>query len=213
MAVQLAEIAGAKGTENLQVASAPSLHAELSDGALTVTAANLAACELRYYRGRSRGAVLQPAIRPHQRRAAGPSTSPALSVVVPLDATHPTTRIPLDAAYRSRNVMLEIEAAGQRQVLLSFASRLDVRLATSQGELQVLDAGTGAALPAAYVKVYAESSAGQVGFLKDGYTDLRGRFDYVRLSTADDQTYKRLALYIDADAHGSTVRVVVPPTR
>ena len=38
-------------------------------------------------------------------------------------------------------------------------------------------------MPGAYVKVYARAAGGGVGFIKDGYTDLRGRFDYVSLNT------------------------------
>jgi len=34
----------------------------------------------------------------------------------------------------------------------------------------------------AYVEVYARLASGTVRFFKDGYTDLRGRFDYVSLN-------------------------------
>jgi hypothetical protein len=38
----------------------------------------------------------------------------------------------------------------------------------------------------AYVKVYARLKSGTVRFFKDGYTDLRGRFDYASLNGPDD---------------------------
>ena len=34
-----------------------------------------------------------------------------------------------------------------------------------------------------YVKVYGRAQDGSVKFFKDGYTDLRGKFDYVSLNT------------------------------
>ena len=37
----------------------------------------------------------------------------------------------------------------------------------------------------AYVKVYAQMADGQVKSYEDGYTDLRGRFDYASLNTND----------------------------
>ena len=38
--------------------------------------------------------------------------------------------------------------------------------------------GSGKPLPKTYVKVFAKLPDGAVRFHKDGYTDLRGRFDY-----------------------------------
>ena len=54
------------------------------------------------------------------------------------------------------------------------------------------DAASGKPLPKAYVKVFARCSDGTVRFHKDGYTDLRGRFDYA--SVSDDPTARCRAL-------------------
>ena len=69
-----------------------------------------------------------------------------------------------------------------------------------------------AALPAAYVKVYARS-AGRVAFYKDGYTDLAGRFDYATLSTDDLDRVERFAILVVADDAGATVTEAAPPPR
>jgi len=37
------------------------------------------------------------------------------------------------------------------------------------------------------VKVYARLKGGKVRFFKDGYTDLRGKFDYASLNSSDSQ--------------------------
>jgi len=42
----------------------------------------------------------------------------------------------------------------------------------------VTDAASGKALAKVYVKSYVRTADGEVKFYKDGYTDLRGRFDY-----------------------------------
>lgn len=43
---------------------------------------------------------------------------------------------------------------------------------------------SGMSLSKVYVKVYAKTKSG-VKFFKDGYTDLRGKFDYASVSTSD----------------------------
>jgi hypothetical protein len=54
------------------------------------------------------------------------------------------------------------------------------------GRLETRDSTTGKPLPKTYVKVYAKLNDGTVRFFKDGYTDLRGRFDYASLNGPGD---------------------------
>lgn len=56
-----------------------------------------------------------------------------------------------------------------------------MRVIENYGELKVFvpnDKGQDYPLPKTYVKVYQRKRGGEVSFFKDGYTDLRGRFDY-----------------------------------
>jgi len=50
-------------------------------------------------------------------------------------------------------------------------------------------------------------------FTKDGYTDLRGRFDYSSLSTSDPDQVERFALLVLSDAHGAGVQEAAAPKR
>jgi hypothetical protein len=52
-----------------------------------------------------------------------------------------------------------------------------------------------------------------VRFFKDGYTDLRGRFDYSSLSTSDLDTVDRFALLVLSDDHGAVIQEAAPPKR
>ena len=54
---------------------------------------------------------------------------------------------------------------------------------------------------------------GSVQFYKDGYTDLRGRFDYTSLNTNELDSVARFALLILSDEHGAVVREADPPKR
>ncbi|MES2469646.1 MAG: hypothetical protein V4675_20250 [Verrucomicrobiota bacterium] len=119
---------------------------------------------------------------------------------------------PLPAAWQNTNVLVEITAAGQTKAVASYANQLDVQISENYGQLQVRHAGDQRPLPRSYVKVFAEID-GKPTFYKDGYTDLRGKFDYTSLSTADLDKTTRFSLLILTPDHGATVREVKPPAR
>ncbi|MCI5223297.1 MAG: hypothetical protein D3924_11635, partial [Candidatus Electrothrix sp. AR4] len=66
-----------------------------------------------------------------------------------------------------------------------------------------------------YVKVYARSGSGKgkAVFYKDGYTDLRGRFDYTSLNSDQLDSVSRFAVLILSEEHGALVREVGVPQR
>jgi hypothetical protein len=94
-----------------------------------------------------------------------------------------------------------------------YAHDLAVELLEAFGQVRVLAAASRAPLAATYVKVYARMRGGGVQFYKDGYTDLRGRFDYATLSTDDLSRVERFALLVVSDAAGATVLEAGPPPR
>jgi hypothetical protein len=94
-----------------------------------------------------------------------------------------------------------------------FANDLAVAVLAPYGQLQVRRASTGAALPATYVKAYTRLRGGAVQFYKDGYTDLRGRFDYATLSTSELDQTERFGLLVLHDAAGAAVLEADPPVR
>ena len=81
------------------------------------------------------------------------------------------------------------------------------------GQLRVSHQETRKPLPKVYVKAYARMADGSVRFYKDGYTDLRGRFDYTSLNTNELDAVQKCALLIFSDEHGAVVREADPPKR
>ncbi len=71
----------------------------------------------------------------------------------------------------------------------------------------------GKPLPQVYIKVYAQLNDGRVEFYKDGYTDLRGRFDYTSLNTNELDFTAKFALLVLSDQRGAVVREADPPKR
>ncbi len=148
--------------------------------------------------------------------------------------------IPLPDEFARANVLVEVIGAGQRKAQPYHANTLKFTLAENYGRLDVRDSTNGKPLPKAYVKVYARLRNGTVRFFKDGYTDLRGKFDYASLnssepphimprplapqSTANGLDYQnlrpdelndvaKLSILVLSESNGALVREVSPPSQ
>lgn len=150
-----------------------------------------------------------------------------------------TLEVALPAEYAKANVLVEVIGAGQRKTQAYHANTLKLSLAENYGRLETRDSTNDKPLPKAYVKVYAKLKNGTLRFFKDGYTDLRGRFDYASLNGSENvvprpvpyeaapangldyqmlkpaelNEIEKLALLVLSDTHGATVKEVNPPGR
>jgi hypothetical protein len=130
-------------------------------------------------------------------------------VKLPDGQTKLTMPLPKDLA--SRNLLVELSAAGKTRSHAYFANAMEVRMLENYGQVRVTDSGSGKAIPKVYVKVYARLADGNVKFYKDGYTDLRGRFDYATVSTPEQQPISRFAVLVLSDERGALIREAAPP--
>ncbi len=165
---------------------------------------------------------------------------PSKSEVQKLPEGRDTLEIPLPADFERANVLVEILGAGQRKAEAFHANSLKLAVAENYGRLELRDSIAGKPVSKAYVKVYARLKNGQIRFYKDGYTDLRGKFDYASLNTGSEAVepvpqpraagqnggsgfdyqmlrprelgeVDRLAILVMSDTHGAVVREVQPP--
>jgi hypothetical protein len=118
----------------------------------------------------------------------------------------------LPAEFASSNVIVELVAEGVRKAQAYYAHALRLQMVEGYGQLQVARQG-GGPLSRVYVKCYARMKGGEVRFFKDGYTDLRGRFDYATLSTDELDGVDRFALLVLSEEHGAVIREAAPPKR
>ena len=122
-------------------------------------------------------------------------------------------RIAWPAALRGKNVVVEAVGAGIRKARVHYANDLVTSLSHQYGQLRVQRASSPGPLAATYVKVYARRRGGQVAFYKDGYTDLRGWFDYATLSTTELDAVERFAILVCSDHAGAAILEAGPPAR
>ena len=122
--------------------------------------------------------------------------------------------VPLPAEYAKANFHVEAEAGGALDGVTHLSSDLRVRIMEQAGHLEVRQAaGKRPALAAAYVKVYAMLNNGTVRFWKDGYTDLRGRFDFVSRNDLAPSDVARFSILVVHDEHGAVLEEAGVPVQ
>ena len=92
-----------------------------------------------------------------------------------------------------------------------YSNSLNVQMVENYGQLKVTHETSRRPVSKVYVKAYAQMKDGTVKFYKDGYTDLRGRFDYTSLNTNKLDFVDKFALLILSDDFGAIVREATPP--
>ena len=193
-------------------ASSPILDLEIVGGEVSITHRNLGTARVNYY-------VMDleflfsanPFIDNDTERFR--FVKPNHSHEVKLVGEDVQTSFPLPGQLQNENVLVEVVGGGQSKARAHFANQLGVTVASAYGRLQVRLAGSDKPLPKTYIKVYARLSDGEVRFYKDGYTDLRGKFDYASLSAEepDIDQVDRFAILAMHEAFGAVVEEVAPP--
>ena len=119
--------------------------------------------------------------------------------------------VPMPEEFRNQNVLVEVRGGGivRRQAVL--ATAMSVQFVEAYGQLVATDKVSGKPLPKVYVKVYARMPDGKPRFHKDGYTDLRGRFDYASVSESATVGGDRYAVLVLSEDRGAVTREVAPP--
>lgn len=220
-----------------QAASEPSFDFTVEKQALSLHWKNMKEVTIRYYR-----------MDPEFLFSSSPFVSgdpdrfsiiqPTLSVRQVLPDQKDTLELPLPVQFSQANVLIEILGGGQRKAHAYHANTFKLAIAENFGRLEVRDLSNDKPVARAYVKVYARLQGGAIRFMKDGYTDLRGKFDYAsvnggssnNLSTnaagrpsasggLDNRTLRpeeigsieKIAVLVLSDSHGAAVQEVNPP--
>ncbi len=122
---------------------------------------------------------------------------------VPLVENVAETSIELPDDMKRGNVLVAAESGTKKLLKVLDSRALEVRQTPVSRTIQVLDSVTSKPLPKTYIKVYAEMNNGEMTFHKDGYTDLRGKFDYLSHTAVDPSTIKRVAILVSHPEKGA----------
>jgi hypothetical protein len=198
-------------TQTMLADASPHLQLDMEDGVLQVEHSNLSGLRVNYFpMDLELLFSRQPFVQDLGTRftVIKPFRSDDLKII---DEQPLAIRVPDEL--KDRNLMIEVAAAGISKLKAYYPNRLKVKVIESYGRLRVGDKESGKPLSKVYIKVYARSGNGTVAFYKDGYTDLRGRFDYTSLNSGQLDSVSRFAVLILSEEHGALVREVGVPQR
>lgn len=137
-----------------------------------------------------------------------PPIAPNFVAKVPFEKTSEETAYSLPEEFRKGNILVAAESGNAKQLKILDSQAIEIRTNPADRTVQIIDPATGKSLPKTYIKVYAETIDGNVEFHKDGYTDLRGKFDYLSHTATDPSTIRRLAILVTHPEKGSLTRIV-----
>lgn len=122
------------------------------------------------------------------------------------------TDIKLPDELRSKDLVVEIAAEGEPVFVTYFSTSLKVNIVESYGELKVTDE-KGQPLPGVYIKVFVKvTTTSYPQFYKDGYSDIRGKFDYAEFSGDSSlSSVQKFAILLTHKDYGSMTREAEPP--
>jgi len=141
------------------------------------------------------------------------SPNHSLSLTLAKDKSQSTVDFP--DKFKNANVYIEIVAEGHGLTKLKsyYSNSLNVHTIENYGQVKVLQRANGRPVPRAYIKVYCQTNTSSVDFYKDGYTDLRGVFDYASLSTDKLKSVSKFAILVLTDEFGAFVTEAKPPVQ
>jgi hypothetical protein len=109
-----------------------------------------------------------------------------------------TLEFELPQEVKGKNVVVEAKAQEIRCFHRIYSSNMVIQISQNYGEIKVMDSEKNSLIHV-YVKVFAQTYDYQISFYKDGYTDIRGIFDYLHSSL---DNVEKFAIFIMSQSHG-----------
>jgi len=110
----------------------------------------------------------------------------------------------------NKNFYIEVISGKKKEKEIYNSSLLKYSIIESIGEIKVMNPEL-KPLSQVYVKCFCETNNGSIKFYKDGFTDLRGKFDYVSLNTDLVNEVKKFSILMVSKEYGSIIATCNPP--
>jgi len=110
-----------------------------------------------------------------------------------------------------KNVFIQITSTNKTASCTHFSAQLKVQILERYGQVKVTGLDD-KPLCKVYVKTFVKMKDSKVVFYKDGYTDLRGRFDYASVNSANElNKIAQFSIFVCSDSLGSMIKEANPP--
>jgi hypothetical protein len=115
------------------------------------------------------------------------------------------TDVELPEAFRHGNVLVAAQSDKTKVLRVLDSRALETVRQPLDRTIQVFDSTSRLPLPQTYVKVYVQGPDGEAIFHKDGYTDLRGKFDYLSHTGSDLGEIRKVAVFVSHPEKGARI--------
>jgi hypothetical protein len=120
--------------------------------------------------------------------------------------------IPIPTNLQTINLLIRVVDDSKQSNMLKYVPfKLNSSLNERYGILKLTDIKTGKPIPKVYVKCFCKNSSGTVKFYKDGYTDLRGSFDFAAVSSNNADDAESFKILVTSKEFGSEIFTAKPP--
>ena len=123
------------------------------------------------------------------------------------------TKIPLPDELKEKNLVIEVNSNDIQKFLSFYSSKMLVQCNENYGELRVCHKDTKKPLNKVYVKVFCKNNSGNDVFFRDGFTDIRGKFEYAAASGKSLDDVSKFAIFVDHKQLGSLIKEVAKPKK
>ncbi|MDP4846681.1 MAG: hypothetical protein NWR51_05405 [Akkermansiaceae bacterium] len=179
-----------------------------SDDAITLRHSGLDEAELRLYHIDLEVLFSKDPFLKGGMESSLPPIAPNLSAAVKFEKGSEFTPFQLPEDFRKGNLFIAAESDDTQRLEILGTRLIELRILPADRTVLVTDTATGKPLPNTYIKVYSEARDGSITFHKDGYTDLRGKFDHISHTATDPSTLKRFAILASHPEKGSLTRII-----
>ena len=121
-----------------------------------------------------------------------------------------TLNISIPESLKNKNIYIEVSGNKKKEYETYYSSLLKCSILESIGEIKILSPEL-KPLPKVYIKCFCKDKNGNIQFYKDGFTDLRGKFNYVTLNSDLINRVKKFSILIMSKEYGSLIKQCKPP--
>jgi hypothetical protein len=112
---------------------------------------------------------------------------------------------------KGKNMVIEIGSSNIQRFKTFYSSTLKVKVNEQLGELKVFNGLNNKPLSKTYVKVFCKTDDGKEMFYRDGFTDIRGKFEYAQASGGNLKKVAKFAILASHEKHGQIIKELERP--
>lgn len=105
----------------------------------------------------------------------------------------------------------EISGDGHSKIILYSHNKIHLQINKQSGFVKVSSKEDQKSLPKTYIKCFVKTRDGQVKFFKDGFTDMRGCFEYCNFEGTNTSNMERFSIYVQNERLGCLVEEIEIP--